>query len=69
MFLPVFHAEADINPTRMVKVNVDDDAEAAEIAGVQGIPTIIAFKDGKEVARHTGFMQPAELKDFVAKAN
>ena len=69
MFLPVFHAEADISSTKLVKVNVDDDEEAAAIAGVQGIPTVIAFKGGVEVARNTGFMQPAELKAFIEKVN
>lgn len=33
--------------------------------GVRGIPTLIAFRNGKEVARRVGAIPPAELDAFV----
>jgi thioredoxin 1 len=40
------------------KVNVDDVAELALRYGVQSIPTVIYFKDGKEIDRKVGVMPP-----------
>lgn len=36
------------------KVNVDEEVEAAARFGVMSIPTVIFFKDGKEVDRIVG---------------
>jgi thioredoxin 1 len=36
------------------KVNVDDDPELAERADVQGIPTVVLYRDGQPVARAVG---------------
>jgi thioredoxin 1 len=41
------------------KLNVDDYPELAMRYGVMGIPTLILFKDGQEVARIVGY-QPRE---------
>ena len=38
------------------KVNVDDEQELAIRYGVMSIPTVIFFKDGKEVDRKVGVM-------------
>ena len=37
------------------KLDVDQNQETAGKYGVMSIPTVILFKDGKEVARKTGF--------------
>ena len=37
------------------KVNIDEEKELAEKYGVMSIPTVIVFKDGKEVDRKIGF--------------
>ena len=37
------------------KVNVDDSPEIAAKFGVDSIPTLIVFKDGKEIDRLVGF--------------
>ncbi|OGD53336.1 thioredoxin [Candidatus Beckwithbacteria bacterium RBG_13_35_6] len=37
------------------KVNVDEEQELAQKFGVMSIPTVILFKDGKEVDRQVGF--------------
>ena len=40
------------------KVNVDDEQELALRYGVMSIPTVIFFKDGKEIDRKVGVMPP-----------
>lgn len=44
-----------------VEVNVDEDNVTASKYGVMGIPTFVIEKDGKEVARKTGFTSKEEL--------
>ena len=40
------------------KVNVDEEPELAIRYGVMSIPTVIFFKDGKEIDRKVGVMPP-----------
>lgn len=51
------------------KVNVDEEQELAANFGVMSIPTVIVFKDGKEVERVTGFVgkegYQAKLDKFI----
>ena len=42
------------------KVNVDDEGELAMRYGVMSIPTVIFFKNGKEIERKVGVM-PADV--------
>ncbi len=39
---------------RVAKVNVDENPEIADRLGVQGIPTLVIYKDGREVDRIVG---------------
>lgn len=39
----------------IVKVDVDHNQELAATYGVMSIPTVILFKDGKEIDRQIGF--------------
>jgi thioredoxin len=43
------------------KVNVDDEPELAGSLGVLGIPTLVAFQDGAEVARQVGTVSAEAL--------
>jgi thioredoxin 1 len=45
---------------RIGKLNVDDHGDVAAWFGIRGIPTMILFKDGKEVQRMVG-VQPEPL--------
>ncbi len=45
-----------------VKINVDHAQNLATQYGVTGVPTIIFFKDGKEVYKKTGFVKEEILK-------
>ena len=50
------------------KVNVDEEQELAIRYGVMSIPTVIFFKDGKEIDRKVGVMPP-EIFTKVLDAN
>ena len=59
MLGPVIEQLADRYPDVVVgKVNVDDEQELALRYGVMSIPTVIFFKDGKEIDRKVGVMPP-----------
>ena len=46
----------------VLKVDTDRDPAAAARYGIRGIPTLIAFENGREVRRHVGMADPATLK-------
>jgi len=50
------------------KLNVDKSSDIASEAGIRGIPTVIIYKDGKEVQRKSGVIQLAELEKMVEQA-
>ena len=49
------------------KVNTDEEQELAARFGIMSIPTVIFFKDGKEIDRKIGVM-PAESYSSVLDA-
>jgi thioredoxin 1 len=53
---------------KVVKVNVDDNKEAAHRYNVRGIPNLILFKDGEMVDQMIGARSKQELIDLVNKA-
>jgi thioredoxin 1 len=53
---------------KVVKVNVDDNKEAAHRYNVRGIPNLILFKDGEMVDQMIGARTKQELIDLVNKA-
>jgi thioredoxin 1 len=48
-----------------VKMNTDENQETAFRLGIQGIPTMIIFNDGKEVDRVVGLVPGEVLKRHV----
>ena len=60
MLGPVIQQLADQYDGRAVvgKVDVDAEGELAMRYGVMNIPTVIFFKDGKEIAREVGALPP-----------
>ncbi len=47
------------------KVNVDEEGELAQSYGVMSIPTVVLFKDGKEVERTVGVQPQGALEKLV----
>lgn len=55
-------AAARLSPgVRVAKVNIDEAAELAGRLGVQAVPTLAVFKNGKELGRTSGVMSEAQL--------
>ena len=50
-----------------VKAKVDDATDAASTLGVMGLPTVVIFRDGKEVDRMTGAGPLATILKKVEK--
>jgi thioredoxin 1 len=46
------------------KINADESPEVLKALGVMGIPTVIAFAQGKQILRRTG-VQSAEMLDIL----
>jgi thioredoxin 1 len=49
------------------KLNVDESNQVAMDYGVMSIPTVILFKEGKEVDRKVGFAGKAGYEDLLKK--
>jgi len=47
------------------KIDTDRNPLTGPRFGIRGIPTLIAFRKGKEVARRVGAVPPAELENFL----
>lgn len=50
---------------QLVKIDVDANQELAQQYGIQGIPTVIAFRDGEEVSRFTGALPERAVSEWV----
>lgn len=49
----------------LAKLDVDQSPQIAQQLGVQGIPTVVAFKDGVEVDRFTGALPEPQVRGFI----
>ena len=69
MLAPVFETLAAkyADKAEFVKVNVDEEAEAAMKYGISSIPNVIAFKNGKVAASNLGFVPESVLEDFITE--
>jgi thioredoxin 2 len=53
---------------RLLKLNSDDNQDAAVRLGVQGIPALFLFRDGREIARTAGAMTAEQLIGWTQQA-
>jgi thioredoxin 1 len=67
---PVFESVAnDYADIKFVKVNVEQEQEIASRYGIQGIPVIKFFCEGKEVGEIVGFVPKEILKKEIERVS
>jgi thioredoxin len=71
MVSPIIEQYARENPGRLVtlKLNTDQNPNAAARYGIQGIPTFILFKDGRILGRQSGAMPKQALAAWVDRVS
>ena len=55
------------NEVTILKLNIDENPDAPTKYGVQGIPTMILFKNGEVAATQIGAIPKSALKDWVQR--
>ena len=61
-------SEMSDGSVKIGKLNVDDNQQTAGSYGILSIPTLVVFKDGKEVEKMTGVHQKDILKEKLEAA-
>ena len=67
MMAPAYEAAAtELEPhVRLIKLNSDNEQTVAARLGIRGIPTMILFHGGREVARTSGAMTAGQIVRWV----
>jgi thioredoxin 2 len=50
---------------RFAKLNTDEEQSVAQQFDIRSIPTMILFRDGKEIARHSGALMGDAIEQWV----
>lgn len=58
-------AQALAGQARLMKLNTEDYPQVSARAGIRGIPALILYRNGREVARLAGARPAAEIVAFV----
>lgn len=69
MLAPTVEAVAEHyrESANVVKLNVDDNPTTAQRYGIKGIPTLILFREGKEVERVVGATSKESITRMIEK--
>ena len=69
MLAPTFKKSAANYPLKAlyVKINTENEQSLAARFGIRSIPTLIVFKDGKEVHRASGALDETSLNALVSQ--
>lgn len=66
MLSPVLEElEEDRSDFKVVKIDVDKEESLAREFGIMSVPTLILFKDGKEISKKVGFMPKELLSSWI----
>ena len=65
--LDIAHSEYQ-GQIEIVKVDVDANRGLCASLGIRSVPTLILFKDGQEIDKHSGLLNKAQLDAFIGKA-
>ena len=55
----------EIEDVKFLKVDVDESGDIASEYGIMSIPTLIIFKEGNIVSKHTGLLSKSDLINFI----
>lgn len=67
-FAPVFDAASERHPDIVFgKIDTEAEQEVAASAGIQSIPTLMAFRDGVLLFRQAGSLPAAALEELIGK--
>lgn len=68
-FAPVFEqAAARLEPqVRLAKVDTEEEPELAQRFAIRSIPTLMIFRQGREVARVSGALPPVQFMQWVQR--
>ncbi|ORZ41370.1 thioredoxin-like protein, partial [Catenaria anguillulae PL171] len=50
---------------KVIKIDTDEAPEAAQEHGITALPTVVLFKDGKELGRFMGVRNEAQMQQFL----
>ena len=53
---------------KIAKHNIDDEPNQPTVLGVRGIPTMILFKDGKQVSTQVGAVPKSSIISWIKKS-
>lgn len=69
MMAPAFEqASAELSPqVRLAKLNTEDAQNIGAQFNIRSIPTMVIFKNGREIARQSGVMSAADIKSWVTQ--
>lgn len=61
-------AAAQLEPAmQLTKVNVDESQQTAARFGIRSIPTLVVFRNGKEIARQAGALPAQQLMVWLGQ--
>ncbi len=58
-------ADTHREKVRVLKVDIDKNKATAEQFNIQGVPTLMLFKNGKVLWRQSGAMNAKQLSDII----
>ncbi len=61
-------AAANTSKITVAKMNVDDNQDTPQKYGIQGIPTLLLFKDGEVVSQMVGFQSQENIQRNIDEA-
>lgn len=67
MMAPILKQAKDMvgDKATIIKIDIDKNREAAEQFGIQGVPTLMLFKDGQVKWRQSGVVQANQLVQVI----
>jgi len=58
-------AQKNTGKLRVIKIDIDKNPATAQQFKIQGVPTLILFKEGKVLWRQSGAMSSSQISDAI----